>query len=139
MFIIGWCSELFIFKQLIKYSLVGVFSNIVIYFGYLLLTYCCMTPKKAMTLVYIVGAYIGFFGNRKWTFASSLSLTNLALRYIVTHIFGYALNLLILFFFVDCLGYSHWWIQAIAIIIVASFLFLIFKYLVFNEKNNAEK
>ncbi len=86
-----------------------------------------------MTLVYIVGAFIGFFGNQQWTFANSSAFPNPTLRFVLAHIFGYLLNLLILFIFVDYLGYSHRWIQAMAIIIVAGLLFVIFKYLVFPE------
>lgn len=122
-----------IIQQLMRYSLVGLVINIAIYFIYLLLTYLSVSPKKAMTLVYIVGAFIGFVGNQQWTFANSSAFSNPTLRFVLAHIFGYFLNLLILFIFVDYLGYSHRWIQAMAIIIVAGLLFVIFKYLVFSE------
>jgi putative flippase GtrA len=84
--------------------------------------------------VYFIGAFIGFVKNQKWTFANGSALPNPALRYVLAHIFGYLLNFLILFIFVDYLGYSHRWIQATAIIIVAGLLFLIFKYLVFRVR-----
>jgi len=120
--------------QLIRYGLVGVASNAAIYFIYLLITYLGMEPKSAMTLVYVMGASIGFIGNRKWTFAHSGDSSSAAMRYALAHICGYMLNFLILYTFVDWLGYSHQWVQAAAIIIVAGFLFVIFKYFVFNEK-----
>jgi putative flippase GtrA len=120
--------------QLIRYGLVGVASNAAIYLVYLLITYLGMEAKSAMTLVYIVGASIGFVGNRKWTFAHRGDSSSAALRYVLAHMFGYMLNFLILFTFVDRLGYAHQWVQAVAIIIVAGFLFVIFKYFVFNEK-----
>lgn len=119
--------------QLIRYGLVGVVSNAVIYFVYLLITYFGVEPKNAMTMVYIIGATIGFIGNRKWTFAHCGNYTSAALRYVLAHLFGYLLNFLILFTFVDRLGYAHQWIQGVAIIIVAGFLFIIFKYFVFRE------
>lgn len=121
-------------QQLIRYGLVGVASNAAIYFVYLLITYLGVEPKIAMTLVYIIGASIGFIGNRKWTFAHSGASSSAALRYVSAHLFGYLLNFLILFTFVDRLGYAHQWVQAMAIIIVAGFLFVIFKYFVFHEK-----
>lgn len=125
--------------QLIRYGLVGVVSNVVIYFVYLLITYLGVEPKTAMTLVYIIGASIGFIGNRKWTFAHRGDSASAVLRYVLAHFFGYLLNFLILFCFVDWLGYAHQWVQAVAIIIVAGFLFIIFKYFVFREKDSASK
>ena len=121
-------------SQLIRYGLVGVLSNAAIYFIYLLITYLGVEPKTAMTLVYIIGASIGFIGNRKWTFAHHGDFSSAALRYVPAHLFGYLLNFLILFTFVDRLGYAHQWVQAVAIIIVAGFLFIIFKYFVFRER-----
>ena len=50
-------------------------------------------------------------------------------------LFGYLLNFVILLTFVDRLGYTHQWVQAAAIIIVAGFLFITFKYYVFPETN----
>lgn len=52
-------------------------------------------------------------------------------RYVIAHCIGYLLNLSILIVFVDELGYAHQWVQAIAIFVVAAFLFLAFKVFVF--------
>lgn len=86
-----------------------------------------------MSLVYIVGAFVGFIGNRNWTFAHRDDPSRTVLRFALAHFFGYLLNFLILYAFVDCLGYTHQWVQAIAIVIVAGFLFVVFKYFVFRE------
>lgn len=118
-------------RQLIRYGLVGVVSNLTIYIVYLLITFLGVEPKLAMTLVYIIGASIGFIGNRKWTFAHRGDSASAVLRYVLAHLFGYLLNFLILFSFVDRLGYAHQWVQAVAIIVVAGFLFIVFKYFVF--------
>ncbi|MFH0995207.1 MAG: GtrA family protein [Pseudomonadota bacterium] len=120
-------------RQLIRYGVVGVVSNAAIYLIYLLITYIGVEPKTAMTLVYIIGASIGFIGNRKWTFAHRGDSSGAALRYVLAHLFGYLLNFLILFTFVDRLGYAHQWVQAVAIITVAGVLFIVFKYFVFRE------
>jgi len=121
-------------RQLIRYGLIGVAINAAVYFIYLLLTYLGMEAKSAMTLVYIVGTSVGFAGNRKWTFDHRGNSSGAALRYALAHLCGYLINLLILYIFVDRLGYAHQWVQAAAIIIVASFLFVVFKYFVFSEK-----
>lgn len=122
--------------QLIRYGLVGAASNAAIYFIYLLITYLGMEAKSAMTLVYIAGASIGFVGNRKWTFAHRGDSSSAALRYVLAHLCGYLINLLILYTFVDRLGYAHQWVQAAAIIVVAGFLFVIFKYFVFSKSTS---
>lgn len=121
-------------RQLIRYGVVGVVSNAAIYFVYLLITYLGVEPKTAMTLVYIIGAAIGFIGNRKWTFAHRGDASSAAIRYILAHLSGYLLNFLILFTLVDRLGYAHQWVQAMAIMIIAGFLFIVFKYFVFRER-----
>ncbi|MFH2139924.1 MAG: GtrA family protein [Pseudomonadota bacterium] len=117
--------------QFIRYGLVGIASNISGYLIYLLITYWGADPKKTMTLLYLTGASIGFYGNRHWAFAHKGALLPSGVRYFVAHFFGYLINLFILLMFVDRLNYSHQWVQAVAIIIVASFLFLAFKYFVF--------
>jgi len=122
-------------RQLIRYGLVGVVSNLIMYFVYLLITYLGLEPKKAMTLVYIIGASIGFVGHRKWSFSHRGDATRAVVRYAAAHLSGYMLNFLILFTFVDHLGYAHQGVQAMAIIAVAGFLFIVFKYFVFPTKN----
>lgn len=122
-------------QQLIRYGLVGVVSNFFIYCIYLLITYFGVEPKIAMTFVYILGATIGFIGHRKWTFAHQGDSFSSAIRYIFAHLLGYLFNFLILFVFVDKLNYMHQTVQALAIIVVAGFLFIIFKYFVFQGKN----
>ena len=124
--------------QLIRYGIVGVVSNLAIYLVYLLIAYLGVEPKKAMTLVYIIGASIGFIGNRKWTFAHRGDPSRAALRYILAHLFGYLLNFLILLIFVDHLGYAHQWVQAVAILVVAGYLFLASKYFVFSMKYSVD-
>ena len=126
-------------RQLIRYGLVGVVSNLTIYLVYLLITYLGVEPKQAMTLVYIIGASIGFVGNRQWTFAHRGDSASAALRYMLAHLFGYLINFLILFTFVDRLGYAHQWVQAVAILIVAGFLFIVFKYFVFAKDQSLQK
>jgi len=120
--------------QVIRYSLVGAISNIVIYISYLFLTHFGVGAKTSMTVVYFFGAIVGFLGNKKWTFGYKKNFTTSVFRFTIAHIFGYCINLLMLFIFVDSLKYSHQIVQAIAVIVVACFLFLTSKYFVFRER-----
>lgn len=117
--------------QLLRYGLVGVATNLALYSFYLLITYLGMEPKKAMTISYVVGASIGFIGHRQWTFAHKGAWLGSGTRYCIAHFCGYLINFLILLTFVDKLGYSHQWVQAVAIFVVAGFLFVTFRYFVF--------
>jgi len=123
--------------QIVRYGLVGIATNAAMYLVYLLITYFGVGPKKVMTMLYIIGALIGFVGHRKWTFAHSGALLGTGARYVIAHICGYLINFLILLAFVDSLGYSHRWVQAVAIIVVAGFLFLTFRYFVFPKIENS--
>jgi len=117
--------------------MVGVTTNLALYLFYLLVTYLGTEPKMAMTISYIVGAVLGFIGHRTWTFMHKGALLGSSIRYIVAHVSGYLINFLVLLTFVDTLGYAHQWVQAAAIIVVAIFLFIAFRYFVFPiTKNN---
>ena len=125
------------YKQLVRYVLVGIVSNSTGYLAYLLITYLGATPKITMSVLYGIGATIGYIGNRNFTFSYKGSLLGSSVRYFIAHFFGYFTNLIILIIFVDHFMYPHQWVQAIAIFIVASFLFLANKIFVFpvaNEK-----
>jgi putative flippase GtrA len=96
------------------------------------LTYFGIEPKTAMSMVYLLGAALGFFGNKQWTFAHRGDAKRAMLLYVAAHSAGYMLNIMLLYTFVDRLGYPHQWVQAAAIGIVAVFLFVVFKYFVFH-------
>ncbi|PLQ01535.1 GtrA family protein [Cupriavidus pauculus] len=118
--------------QILRYGIVGVISNLTGYLVYLAVTYLGVEPKLAMTVLYAAGATVGFFGNRKWAFRHEGSFWRAASRYAIAHLCGYSLNFCLLYVFVDRLGYPHQLIQAIAIFVVAGFLFLVFKFFVFR-------
>jgi putative flippase GtrA len=121
--------------QLIRYGLVGGLTNLLLYLGYLLVTYVGAEPKKSMTLVYLVGVGIGFYGHRQWTFAHDGSARQSMVRYCIAHALGYLINLVLLVGLVDRMGYPHELVQGAAILIVAAFLFVMFKYWVFPREN----
>ncbi|WP_460126782.1 GtrA family protein [Pseudomonas sp. S2_C03] len=116
-----------------KYGIIGISTNGVGYLLYLATTHLGVSPKWSMTMLYVVGATIGFIGNSRLTFAYKGSILGSGTRYILVHIAGYLLNLGILVIFVDLLGYPHQIIQAAAIFAVAAFLFIMFKFFVFRS------
>jgi putative flippase GtrA len=127
--------------QLSRYAFIGIVSNLAGYFVYLLITHLGATPKITMTLLYGAGAAIGYTGNRTFTFAHHGSVLGSGIRYLIAHFFGYLINFVILFWFVDRLGFPHQWVQAVAIFFVAGFIFIASKFFVFRNpvSSNANK
>lgn len=93
-------------KQLFRYALAGIVSNSVGYLVYLLVTHIGATPKISITLLYGMGATIGYF-----------------------------INIVILVVLVDHFMYPHQWVQAVTVFAVAGFLFIAFKFFVFTSLN----
>lgn len=123
------------FLQLVRYGVVGLTSNALGYLVYLLITYLGVEHKIAMTLLYITGVTIGFFGNRKWVFRHDGHLSSAAWRFGIAHLAGYLLNLSLLLVFVDRLSYPHQYVQGAAIFVVAAFLFIMFRLFVFPSSS----
>jgi putative flippase GtrA len=119
--------------QLFRYGIVGVLSNAVGYLLYLGITMAGMEHKLAMTLLYLVGVAQTFLFNRQWTFRSEGPARSALIRYVLAHMIGYVINFLMLSVLVDRFGFPHQWVQAAAIFIVAGFLFVAMKFLVFRK------
>ena len=117
--------------QLIRYGVVGVVNNSLLYLGYLLIVYAGVGSKFSMTLMYLAGVIVGFLANYRWTFAQGKNHGALV-RYILMHMFGYLINFLLLLIFVDGLGNPHQVVQVIAILVVAIYGFVTCKYYVFR-------
>lgn len=118
-------------SQALRFGVVGVVSNAVLYAFYLLLTTAWLGPKTAMTLVYVIGLGQTFLLNRRWSFAHCGPAGGVLGRYLAANGFGYLLNFTLLWLAVDRLGWPHQWVQAAAIFIVAGCVFLLCKYWVF--------
>lgn len=86
-----------------------------------------------MTLLYTITATLSFFGNQKITFSYSGKLLGASVRYVIAQATGYLINLAILMVFADHFGYNHKIVQAIAILIVACYLFISLKLFVFRR------
>lgn len=119
--------------QLIRYAIVGIASNLAGYAAYLLLTFFLVGPRVAMTLIYLTGASVGYFGNRQWTFVHKGKVLITLIKYSMAHVCGYAINFLLLYVFVERMSYPHQIVQLVAILVVAVILFFVFKKFVFSN------
>ena len=87
-------------RQFFSFALVGVLINVLGYSIYLFLTYLWGAPKLTMTILYLVGASIGFLANRRFTFLHSGSIGFVGVKYLLAQVAGYLLNLALLLLFV---------------------------------------
>lgn len=121
------------YKQLLIYGLVGLALNLLLYCAYLIFVILGTDPKASMTLVYAAGVAIGFYSHKRITFSFTGNMGKPLIRFIIAHSFGYLINLSLLFIFVDFFEFPHQLIQALSTLVVAFYLFIIFKFWVFFE------
>lgn len=117
--------------QFVRYALVGLGSNLLLYLAYLLLTSLGVGHKTAMSLIYAVGVAQTFLFNRHWSFRHLGGLQSSFARYLFSYAFGYALNFAVLWLAVDQLGLPHQIVQGVMVFAVALLMFLMQKYWVF--------
>ena len=120
-------------KQLLRYAVVGLVSNLLLYLAYLLITQRGVGHKTTMTLLYAVGVSLTFVFNKNWTFSHQGHVTKAFIAYIVIYALGYVLNLVALYVLVDKFGFRHQWIQGFMTVILAVLLFTLQKYFVFRK------
>lgn len=124
--------------QFIRYVVVGLASNAVIYLVYILLTRLGMGPKLAMSLLYGIGVLQTFVFNRKWSFKFRGAVKPALVRYFVSYAVGYVVNFLALMLLVDLAGMDHQIIQGLMIFVVAALLFVAQRYWVFPSVARSE-
>lgn len=119
-------------NQFVRYVVVGLASNLLLYAAYLALTARGIDPKLSMSMLYILGVAQTFLFNKRWSFGHVGMRGPAFLRYCITYGLGYAVNLLVLIGLVDGLGYPHEIVQGVMILTLAVMLFLLQKFWVFR-------
>jgi len=122
-------------RQLLRFVVVGLASNLAIYIIYLFLASAFFDPKIAMTITFAFGVLLSFSFNRRWTFDHRGPRGNSLLRYSAVYLVGYTINLSAIVVFVDRLGLPHEIVQGCMILIVAVIVFLLQKHWVFRTNS----
>jgi putative flippase GtrA len=117
--------------QLIRFLIVGIASNAVLYVLYLAATNIGIGHKGAMTGLFALGILQTFFFNKNWSFEDRSASTSTFLRYAVAYGFAYGINLAAMLVLVDRYHLSDRLVQAGMIVIVAAFLFAAQRFWVF--------
>lgn len=121
--------------QAIRFALVGVASNAVLYVLYIGMTWVGVGHKLAMSLAYVVGVLQTFFLNRNWTFNHAGPEGFAFRRYCLAYGGGYFLQLGMLYVLVDHAGMDHRLVQGMAVCTVAFALFVLQKHWVFASRH----
>lgn len=117
--------------KLIRYLIVGVSSNAMLYLLFICLTREGVEPKLSSVIIFIISILLTFLINKKWTFKSRSQSRILFIKYLVIYLCALLLNWIILYYFVDLLKISHELVQACAIVFVAGVIFLAQRYWIF--------
>jgi putative flippase GtrA len=118
--------------QGLRFALVGLGSNFVLYLLYLFLTELGLGYKSAMTFLFAVGTLQTFLFNKRWTFAHRGGIQPTFFKYVAAYSIAYLLNLVALLLLVDRLGFPHQIVQGAMILFVGLMLFLAQRYWVFR-------
>lgn len=121
--------------ELIRYGIVGIATNAVIYVLYLALTALGMGPKVAMSLLYMVGVLQTFVFNKAWTFRYAGPGRLAFWRHVILYVVGYLIQLLLLILMVDALSWRHQCVMAGLVVLMAAFFFIGQKFWVFRRSS----
>lgn len=127
------CGHQLLVGQLVRYALVGFTSNAALFAGFLLLVHLGLSATVSMTVLYATGVALTFALNRRWTFRHAGHARRPLVRFVLSHLSCYGLNLLLLNVLVDRLQWPAAPVQAGAILLIALLLFLLQKFWVFRE------
>jgi len=119
--------------QLIRYAVVGLGSNALLYLFYLWLSSGGLGHKTSMTIAFALGICGTFMFNRNWSFRHRDAWHRTFLPYAAVYGLGYVTNLLGLFLLVDVGRLPHQVVQAVMIVVVAVLIFLMQKFWVFGS------
>ena len=120
-------------SQAVRFGIVGLASNLILYILYLALTSIGVGHKGAMTLLFALGVLQTFAFNKSLTFGHQGLVRASLLKYVLIYSFAYFLNLTALLVLVDNLGYPHQIVQGVMILSLALMLFLLQKFWVFRS------
>ncbi len=120
-------------RELIRYGLVGLLTNGLIYSIYLALTRLGIGAKLAMSLLYCFGVLLTFLFNKKWSFRFDGAAKPAMVRYATVYAVGYVIQFSTLILLVDLMGLPHQWVMGALILIMAMLLFMAQKFWVFRK------
>lgn len=121
--------------QFLRFAVIGLVTNGLLFLAYLLATDLGIGHKTAMTSVYVSGVLLSFLLNRSWTFEHKGPVPSSLFRYLSTYALGYVLDLAGLLILVDHLGFSHRLVQLVLAFAIAVLVFFAQRHWVFPAQS----
>lgn len=118
-------------QQYLRFLIVGLISNAILYSIYIVLTSLGVAPKRAMSLLYVIGVIQTFVFNKQWSFRFEGAIAPALMRYASAYALGYLINYSAIMLLVDQMGLPHQWVQGVMIIVTSIMLFLAQRYWIF--------
>jgi putative flippase GtrA len=119
--------------QGIRFGIVGLVSNALLYLLYLLLVNLGVDPKLVVTILYILGLSSTFIFNKRWSFSHQGDWSRSGVRYVSLYGGLYLTNILVLLLLVDLLELPHAFVQAGVVLVFIPVVFLMQRYWVFAK------
>lgn len=83
-------------RQLVRYGIVGITSNCVLYLAFLLLLQLAVRPDLAAAVCYCLGVCLSYILNRAWSFQSRDTHKEDIPKFLLAHIVGFCSTILML-------------------------------------------
>lgn len=117
--------------QALRFGIVGLASNVLLYMLYLVLINLGVDSKIVVTVLYIFGLSITFVFNKRWSFSHRGVWERSFKRYLILYGCLYLTNIAVLWLFVDLLALSPAIVQAFVVLSFIPVVFLVQRYWVF--------
>ncbi len=117
--------------QSLRFIIVGLVSNLVLYLLYLVLTAIGLGHKTAMTMLYLAGILQTFIFNKRWSFSHRGAVAVSLRRYLILYGILYIINFFVLIILVDFMEFSPAFVQAGIVLTFVPLVFLGQRYWVF--------
>ena len=117
-----------------RFILVGIISNGLCYGFFLILLWSGLAGYlRAMTAAYCLGVILSFLFNKVFTFEHQGRFMPALVRFIALYLSGYLINLWLLWFLVDALGWPAAVAQLLVIVMLAVYFFFMQRLIVFRS------
>ena len=117
----------------VRFLFVGGLNTLVGYGSYALFIFLGLNPYFATTLSTIIGVINSYFWNKYFTFRVKEKSIGEAIRFIVVYAVSYAVNLSLIYIFVDVLGLNAYVAGAICLLMVTIISYVGHHYFSFKQ------
>ncbi|MBK1642414.1 hypothetical protein CKO12_11105 [Chromatium okenii] len=122
--------------QFFKFISVGVVNSLIgLSLIYTAKWFFLMGDLAANLIGYTVGLFISFSLNSKWTFAYKGNFATALIKFSITSIIAYGMNLVTVLTSIEYLGINSYLAQALGIPVFTVASYFMSKYLVFRNSN----